>query len=446
MRVLVIGSGAREHTIVWKLLLSPQVREVFVAPGNGGTNIIARNLDLALDDFWGITQAVRQHRIDLVIVGPEAPLVGGLVDFLAGSRVPVFGPTQAAARVEGSKAFAKELMQQHNIPCARSETFDTPAAAHAYIDTLKEPAVVKADGLAAGKGVTVAFTREEAHNAISTIMEQRAFGSAGDRIVIEERLEGREYSFFALCDGETVIPFTTARDYKRAYDGDQGPNTGGMGSYSPPAFMTRELAEHTMTAVVEPTIRALAQQGSPYKGVLYAGMMLTSEGPKVIEFNCRLGDPETQVILPLLETDLAELAMACAEGRLSRVPVSFSAAACVGVVLASAGYPADVPTGLSVTGLDRMDEGVRVFHAATRARPPVSWTRMSWLTGSEKETTTIDELLSGTVETTGGRVLTVVSTGPTVAAARRRVYDNISRIRLDGAFYRTDIAAEAEEG
>ncbi|MBI4499272.1 MAG: phosphoribosylamine--glycine ligase [Chloroflexi bacterium] len=445
MRVLVIGSGAREHTIVWKLLLNPEVRDVFVAPGNGGTHLIARNLDQPQTDFWGIAQAVREHRVDLVIVGPEGPLVGGLVDFLAGGGVPVFGPTQAAARIEGSKGFAKDLMQRYGIPCARSQTFDWAVAAHVFVDRLAEPIVVKADGLAAGKGVTVAFSREEAHQAIADIMERRVFGDAGERVVIEEYLEGQEYSFFAVSDGETVVPLTAARDYKRAFDGDQGPNTGGMGSYGPPAFISSQLADLTMRTVMEPTIRALAREGSPYRGVLYAGMMLTRDGPKVLEFNCRFGDPETQVVLPRMQTDLAELALACVDGRLSRLPVTFSDEACVGVVLASAGYPEQVATGLPITGLDRLDEGVRVFHAATRVRRSAPWTRTSWLAGTDREPSNLDELLSGQVETAGGRVLTVVSTGPTVAVARRRVYENIARIRFEGAFYRTDIAAEAEE-
>ncbi|MBM2826693.1 MAG: Phosphoribosylamine--glycine ligase, partial [Dehalococcoidia bacterium] len=282
MNILIIGSGAREHAILWKLLQSPKVSGIWVAPGNAGTGIIARNLDISTDDFPAIARAVSQNGIDLVVVGPEVPLSKGIVDYLEERGIPTFGPTQAAARIESSKDFAKELMLKHGIPCDRSETFDAPEDARAYIRGQPLPVVVKADGLAAGKGVVVATTLEEADLAIEVIMEQGAFGEAGDRVVVEEFMEGYEVSLLAFTDGETVVPMVPAQDFKRVHDGDQGPNTGGMGSYSPPSFFGLEMVDLVMRTILEPAVRAMAQEGVLYKGVLYAGLMMTAEGPKVV--------------------------------------------------------------------------------------------------------------------------------------------------------------------
>lgn len=445
MNVLIIGSGAREHAMTWKLLLSREVRDVFVAPGNGGTGLIARNLAINPEDLMEVATEINRNRIDLVIVGPEAPLAAGIVDSLASLRIPVFGPTQAAARLESSKWFAKEVMAKAGVPTARAEAFDSMPAAHDYILRHDPPFVIKADGLAAGKGVVIAESKESALSALAAMMEERVFGAAGTTVVIEEYLEGREYSFFAFTDGETVVPMVPARDYKRIGDNDEGPNTGGMGSYSAPAFVTPDVAEFTTKRVIGPVIKAMAQAGTPYRGILYAGMMLTAQGPKVIEFNSRMGDPEAQVVFPRLETDLHTIAIACAEGRLRPELVSWSPRATVGVVMASRGYPEFSESGHAITGLDRMDDGVRVFHAATRVPPPPAWNRTSWIGGRDAERVDIDELLSGRVETAGGRVLTVVASGRTVAEARAIAYANVERIKFEGAQYRRDIAAEAVE-
>ncbi|MCX6020408.1 MAG: phosphoribosylamine--glycine ligase [Chloroflexi bacterium] len=443
MNILVIGSGAREHALVWKLLLSREVREVFVAPGNGGTGQLARNLAIEADDFLALAQAIRDNRIDLVIVGPEGPLANGIADFLAGLGIPVFGPTAAAARLESSKWFAKEVMMGCGVLTTKGEVFTSMPAAHHFIVQHEPPFVVKADGLAAGKGVVIAHTRDQALNTVAAMMEERIFGASGDRVVIEEFLTGPEYSFFAFTDGETVIPMVPARDYKRVGDNDQGPNTGGMGSYSAPAFVTPDIAAFTTEKVITPVIRSMAQQGTPYRGILYAGMILTAQGPQVIEFNCRMGDPETQVVMPRLESDLHTIALACATGKLAGQTIRWSRRATVGVVMASRGYPDAVTTGYPVLGLDRMDDGVRVFHGGTRVPPPAPFSRTSWLRGKEPPPPSVDHLLSGQVETSGGRVLTVVATADTVAQARALAYANVARISFDGGFYRTDIAAEA---
>lgn len=445
MNVLVIGGGSREHAIAWKLLLAREVRNVFVAPGNGGSGMIARNLAVNTEDIMALAGEISRNQIDLVIVGPEAPLAAGIVDNLSSLRVAVFGPTAAAAQLESSKWFAKDLMMANGVPCASGEVFEGAAQALSFILKHEPPFVVKADGLAAGKGVVIAPTRELAASAVTAMMNDRIFGAAGSRVVIEQYLEGREYSFFAFTDGEVVVPMVPARDYKRILDNDEGPNTGGMGSYSAPAFVTPDVADFTTHQVIEPVVKAMGRAGTPYRGILYAGMMLTPDGPKVIEFNCRMGDPEAQVVFPRLETDLHTIALACAEGRLQPSMVSWSPRATVGVVMASRGYPEGSESGQAITGLDRMDEGVRVFHGATRVPPSPAWNRTSWIGGRDAERAGIDELLSGRVETAGGRVLTVVASGRTVAEARALAYANVERIKFEGAQYRRDIAAEAVE-
>ena len=415
MKVMVVGGGAREHTLAWKLSQSPQVEEIFAAPGNAGTAALGHNLPLSATDLEGIARAARENQIDLVVVGPEAPLALGLVDELSSRGILAFGPSRRAAEIEWSKVFAKELMQRYGIPCARSRAFSSFKEAEEYLHTQPAPIVVKADGLAGGKGSIVAGTLSEAHGALSKLMVEKIFGSAGERVLLEEYLSGREMSFFAFTDGIAVSPTLPACDYKRALDGDQGPNTGGMGSYSPPEFFTPELGEEIMEKIMRPTVKALAQEGRSYKGVLYAGLMVTSEGPKVLEFNCRFGDPETQVTLPLLKTDLVDIIQAVLDDRLGEVEIEWLDKVCVGVVMASGGYPGSYKTGFPIEGLDSLDEDILVFHAGTREE-------------------------GGRVVTSGGRVLTVVARGKTLAEARARVYANIGRINFEGCFYRQDIA------
>ena len=331
--------------------------------------------------------------------------------------IPIFGPTKKATEIESSKVFAKELMQKYGIPCAPSTSFATYAEAKEYIQRQTLPIVVKADGLAAGKGVTVADSIPQALDALANLMESRAFGAAGKKVVIEERLSGKEMSAFAFTDGTTVIPMVSACDYKRIYDGDQGANTGGMGSYSPPHFMTPTLAKTVKEIIMEPAVKAMEKEKEPYKGVLYGGLMITTDGPKVLEFNARFGDPEAQVTLPLLKTDLVDILLAVINGNLDQIDVEWSQDACVGVVMASAGYPGSYQTGFPISGLDNLDKDILVFHAGTKV-------------GSEPE-----EVL-----TNGGRVLTVVATGKTIAEARQKVYANMPRIHFEGCHYRKDIA------
>ena len=416
MKILVIGNGAREHTIAWKLGLSPRVDSIFVAPGNAGTATLGTNLAIDAADTPGLLVAARQYGVDLTVVGPEGPLASGIVDWFREERLAVFGPTQAAARIESSKAFAKDFMQRHHIPCAESTTFDSYTEAHRFMQSREGPVVVKADGLAAGKGVTMAATRDEAISALDASMNRRVFGEAGGVVVIEELLEGPEVSVFAFTDGRHLSPLVAACDYKRAQDGDRGLNTGGMGSYGPPEFWTAELAEQIEGTIFTPTVRGMVEEGCPYAGVLYGGLMLTRNGPKVIEFNARLGDPETQVVLPRLGSDLADVMLAMAEGDLTKTQIHWSDEACVGVVVASGGYPGDYDTGFPITGLDRASEQALVFHAGTR-------------------------VLEGEVVTGGGRVLTVVGRGASVAEARERAYNAVRHVEFQGAYYRTDIAA-----
>ena len=344
------------------------------------------------------------------------PLAKGIVDEFQAEGLPIFGPSKAAARIEASKVFSKNLMHKYGIPCARSRSFSSFDSAAAYVKLQTPPIVLKADGLAAGKGVVIAQSLDEANSSLKSMMQGRVFGTAGEKVVIEEYLTGREMSIFVFTDGQAISPPVTACDYKRVFDANQGLNTGGMGSFSPPDFFSDALGERVMREIMRPTIKSLATEGSPYSGVLYGGLMITPEGPKTIEFNCRLGDPETQVILPRLETDLAEIALAVIEGRLDKQKIEWSKKACVGVVMASGGYPGHYETGFPITGLGDMDKDVMVFHAGTK----------------------LDA--EGRVVTAGGRVLTVVATGETLAQARQKVYNNVSRIDFKAAHYRKDIA------
>ena len=414
---MVVGSGAREHTLVWKLSQSPKVGELYVAPGNAGTAPIATNLEVSATDVDALSKAAKEKQIDLAVIGPEVPLADGIVDVLQASGIRAFGPSKAAAIIESSKVFAKKLMHKYGIPCAGDAVFTDFDEARAYVERQRPPLVIKADGLAAGKGVIVAQSIDEAVKALSDIMVERVYGDAGHQVLVEECLVGRETSLIAFTDGKTVVPMVPARDYKRALDGDLGPNTGGMGVYSPPGFLNGEFIGAMTKTILEPTVRAMAQEGRPCKGVLYAGLMITSEGPKVLEFNARFGDPETQAQLPLLKSDLVDIMLATIDGCLDQIEIEWSDESCVGVVMASGGYPGSYNTGFTISGLSDLDSDAMVFHAGTKED-------------------------GGKVRTSGGRVLTVVATSETVADAQAKAYRNVQHIRFEGCHYRKDIAAE----
>jgi len=399
------------------------LEELFIAPGNAGTALLGTNLDVPSADTKAITAKAQEIKADLVIVGPETPLAAGLADRLQSAGIATLGPSAAAARIESSKVFSKELMLGSGIPTAAAESFDNADAAIAYLERQTFPVVVKADGLAAGKGVTIANSKQEAIDAVLASLEQRAFGEAGARVLVEECLIGPEVSVFAFVDGEYVSPLTAACDYKRVFDGDKGPNTGGMGSFTPPVFWNDALASEIRQVVMEPTVRAMVKAGCPFRGVLYAGLMLTANGPKVLEFNCRLGDPETQVIVPNLESDFLEVAQAVATGRLSQQEVRWGRGAGVGVVVASGGYPGSYKTGLPISGIEAAAAaGALVFQAGTQ-------------TSAEGQ---------GKPKTSGGRVLTVVGRGKSLSEARKLAYKAINHIKFEGAFHRTDVAANLD--
>ena len=421
MNVLVVGSGGREHALAWKLAQSPRVTRVYCAPGNGGTAALGTNVPIAANDLDGIVNWASENSVNLVVVGPEDPLAAGLVDRLTTRGIPAFGPTQAAARIESSKDWAKALMRKQGIPTAQSASFDDPEAAKAYVREQCGPVVVKADGLAAGKGVVVAEDAAGALEAIDALMVQRVHGAAGARVLVEERLTGTEVSLLVVTDGQTIRPMLPACDYKRVFDDDAGPNTGGMGSYAPPRFVTPELLREIERKIIVPAVEGLAAAGAPYRGVLYAGLMITDDGPKVIEFNSRFGDPETQSILPLLETDLFEVMLATVEGRLDEIALLWRSQAACGVALTSGGYPGKYQTGFPITGLDNVERDVVVFHAGTRREA------------------------DGRIVTAGGRVLNVVGIGATMAAARAAAYRQVERIHFEGMHYRRDIALREVE-
>ncbi len=419
MRILVLGGGGREHAIVTSLLASPHAPQVVCAPGNGGTARIAANVNITEGDPAFVAEWVQAHAVDFVVIGPEGPLVMGTADFLAADGVPVFGPEAAGAQLEGSKAFAKDLMERHGIPTGSYLVTGSEAEAREYLKAHGAPIVVKADGLAAGKGVTVAMTLAEAEQAVTETLDGK-FGDAGLLVVLEEYLEGPECSLLAFTDGTTVLPMLTAQDHKRAFDDDQGPNTGGMGVYAPvPTIDDATLAE--MVAILEKTVAALRADGIEYRGVLYGGFILTDEGPKVLEYNARFGDPETQVLLPLLKTDLLDVLLATAEGRLSEIELEWRDGFAVSVVLASDGYPGAYRTGKTITGLDEAAaiEGVTIFHAGTA----------------------LDA--NGELVTAGGRVLNVTAVAPTFAEARDRAYRAVDCIYFEGMHFRTDIGLRA---
>ncbi|AME04406.1 MULTISPECIES: phosphoribosylamine--glycine ligase [Selenomonas] len=416
MNILVIGSGGREHALYWKLSESPQTEQIYAIPGNPGMDASAA---IALDDHAKILRFVKEKDIGLVVVGPEVPLMNGLVDELEAAGIRAFGPRANAAEIEGSKSFAKDLMKKYGIPTARYEVFTAAEPARAYIRQEGAPIVVKADGLAAGKGVIVAMTEQEALDAVDAIMEDHSFGDAGARVVIEEFMEGEEASLLAFTDGTTIRPMISAQDHKRAYDGDRGPNTGGMGTYAPAPVMTPEMTERAVEEILKPTIAAMAKEGRIYRGCLYLGLMVTADGPKVVEFNARFGDPETQVVLPLLDSDLVTIMCACADGTLADVPIRWKDGAAVCVVLASGGYPGHYDKGQEIHGLaDAEAMGALVFHAGTAMK-------------------------DGKLVTNGGRVLGVVGRGADISSAVDAAYAAAAKISFKDVYYRKDIAHRA---
>jgi phosphoribosylamine--glycine ligase len=416
--VLVVGNGAREHALCHALRRSPSLGSLRCAPGNAGTAELAENVSVSLEDVDQLVRIAREQPTDLVVIGPEAPLAAGLADGLREFGIPTFGPDAAAARIESSKAWAKELMRAVGVPTARAIVVTSHAEAGAAVDQVGFPAVIKADGLAAGKGVTVAADRAEADEALDELFVRRSLGSAADVVVVEECLTGREVSVLALCDGERLALLPPARDYKAAFEGGRGSNTGGMGAYTRPSFMTPALLARVRIEILEPVVRELARRGSPFVGALYAGLMLTSSGPKVIEFNCRFGDPEAQAILPLVESDLLAALLDAARGNLDPARLSWSDDILCGVVLASGGYPGAYATGEPIDGFQSVPPDVLVFHAGTRRRE------------------------DGAIVTAGGRVLTVVGRGATLDAARARAYDGAAPISFAGRRLRSDIGVE----
>lgn len=420
MKVLVVGSGGREHTLVWKIAQSPRVRKLFCAPGNAGIARQAECVALDVMDTPALADFAERESVDLTVVGPEAPLVAGIADEFRGRGLRIFAPSRAAAALEGSKVFAKMLMARHSVPTGEFAVFNDYERARGYLRERQLPIVVKADGLAAGKGVTVARTLDEAQAALRAIMVERAFGAAGDRVVIEECLAGQEVSVMVFADGENLAPMAPSQDHKPAFDDDQGPNTGGMGCYSPVPAMDDALLQEALERIMRPTLRAMAAEGYPYSGVLYGGLIITKRGLQVLEFNCRFGDPESQPVLPRMKTDLVELLEAVADGRLDRASCEWSPQAAVCVVMASGGYPGDYEKGKEITGLGEADamEGVIVFHAATRREDS------RWLTN-------------------GGRVLGVTGMGDSLPEAIARAYRGVGAIHFEGAHYRRDIAQKA---
>lgn len=421
MDILVIGAGGREHAICWSLAKSPKADKIYCAPGNAGIGQIAELVPIQVNEFEKLAAFAEEKRVGLVVVGPDDPLADGIVDVFEAKNIPVFGPRKNAAHIEGSKTFMKDLLKKYNIPTAAYEKFDNYEQALAYLQSRPVPIVIKADGLAAGKGVTVAFTREEAETALKNIMIDKVFGESGSQVVIEEFLEGQEMSILSFVDGETVRPMVAAQDHKQVYDGDKGPNTGGMGTYSPLPHIADSIIEEAIETIIKPTAKAMVAEGRPFRGVLFAGLMITPDGkPKTIEFNARFGDPETQVVLPRLKSDLLEIFLAAVNGTLDQVDIEWSEKAAVCVVLASGGYPASYPKGLPIEGLEEAQSaGALVFHAGTGKNEAGEWV------------------------TNGGRVLGVVGRGSSIAEARDNAYEAANLITFEGKHQRSDIAAKA---
>ena len=419
MRVLVIGSGGREHALAWKIVQSPLVKKVFCAPGNAGTANVAENIDIPSDNVDALLQFAAVTGIGLTVVGPEQPLVKGLVDSFEENGLRVFGPSQRAAEIEGSKVFCKDLMKKYGIPTARYESFDSPDQVKLFTKE-DEPVVVKASGLAAGKGVILCSNAEEARSAVQSIMQEKAFGNAGDQVVVEEFLTGQEVSLLAFTDGKTVLPLDSAQDHKAAFDGDKGPNTGGMGAYSPALVFTEELKQQVIDEIMIPTVRAMAKEGRYYRGILYAGLMLTESGPKVLEFNARFGDPETQPIMMRIKNDIVPIFEACIDGTLAKQSLQWRQEPTICVVMAAKGYPSSYEKGKEISGLNS-DENrqVVVFHAGTK-------------------------LENGKVLTNGGRVLGVTALGSDINQAIKNAYSAVDKIKWDGVHYRKDIGNKAK--
>lgn len=420
MKVLVVGSGGREHVLVWKLKQSEKVKEIFCAPGNGGIAQLAECVDIAADDILALYDFAVKNKIDLTIVGPEAPLVKGIVDEFQKKGLKIFGPSQRAAQLEGSKVFAKEYMRRYDIPTADFESFDNVNKAKAYVEKKKFPLVIKADGLAAGKGVVIAKDLKEANVALDQIMAEKVFKDAGNKVIIEDCLVGEEASILAVSDGEHFVVLDSSQDHKRIFDGDLGPNTGGMGAYSPAPVVTKALMMAISADIIAPTIKGMRKEGMPFTGVLYAGVMVTEDGPKVLEYNVRFGDPETQAILPRLKTDFVDLCLASCDGGLKDMPLVWDDQACVCVVMAAHGYPGSYEKGKAVHGLSAAakQKDVFVFHAGTKKQ-------------SEK------------IVTAGGRVLGVVGLGKGIEAAIQTAYEGVEKISFEGCFFRRDIGAKA---
>jgi len=418
LKVLVVGSGGREHALVWKIAQSELVEKTFCAPGNVGMIPLAELVPIKAEDIFGIVDFCQKEKIDLVVVGPELPLTLGLVDALTEKGIKAFGPNKMAAELEGSKVFSKDLMMRYQIPTARYGVFQDVQSARDFAREIKGPWVVKADGLASGKGVLICSSLVETDAAIEKILIEKAFGEAGEKVIVEEFLEGEELSLMAFCDGKTVVPMVSAQDHKRVFSGDQGPNTGGMGAYSPAPLATPELCKIIEEQVLIPTVKAMAQEGRLFKGILYAGLMITAQGPRVLEYNARFGDPETQVIIPRLKTDLVEILLAVCEGRLDQLKLAWHKEACVSVVMASQGYPGSYQTGYPIKGLTDLPDDILVFHSGTAS-------------------------LKGEIVTAGGRVLAVTALGEDLRQAVDTVYRGIEKINFEGAHYREDIAYRA---
>src|SRR5262245_38508332 len=420
MKILVMGSGGREHALTWKLRQSPHAERIFCAPGNAGTGQIAENVAIPVSDLMTLVRFAKENLVDLTVVGPDDPLAAGIVDLFASERLRAFGPDKSAARIESSKIFAKELMRVQKIPTAKAGTFSNSSDAVRYSERLRFPIVIKADGLALGKGVVIAADLAMARSTIDEMMNQARFGDAGRRIVIEEFLRGTECSLHALLDGKNYLLLESARDHKRAFDGDQGPNTGGMGAFSPANNWNSKLRSHFVTEIMKPVLRGLKQEGVTFRGLLYPGLIITGDGPRVLEFNCRFGDPETQVLLPRMKSDLLPLLEATIDGKIEQYAIDWDTRSTVTVVLASGGYPGKYETGKSISGLDDAAalENVQIFHAGTKRE------------GSQ-------------VKTAGGRVLAVTAVGSTIEAARARAYEAMSRIHFENCHYRRDIAMNA---
>lgn len=416
---MVVGGGGREHAIVWALKKSEKVKEIFCAPGNAGIAQLAECVPISVMEFDELISFAKDAYIDLVIVGPDDPLAAGLVDAFEAAGIPAYGPSKAAAEIEGSKIFMKDLLKKYNIPTAAYETFTDYESALSYLREQTAPIVIKADGLAAGKGVTVALTMEEAEKALREAMVDKVFGDAGNQIVIEEFLQGQEMSILAFVDGETVRAMVPAQDHKPIFDGDKGPNTGGMGTYTPLPHIDPAIVQQSIDTIIIPTAKAMVSEGRPFRGVLFAGLMITKDGPKTIEFNARFGDPETQVVLPRLETDLVDIVLASLNGRLDQLDIQWSDEAAVCVIVASEGYPGSYPKGKVISGLEAAEaQGALIFHAGTAKQD--------------------DQIV-----TSGGRVLGIVGRGRDIAEARNRAYEAIAVIDFEGKQNRTDIAAKA---